>query len=297
MVGDSGRLQQILTNLAENAIKFTDRGGVQVIASRVESGAASLLEIRVIDTGVGISAEVQSRIFRRFEQGDSSITRRWGGAGLGLAIVKFLVAALGGEIRLSSTVNQGTEVVLRIPVEVVESEANATVTQLLTAVDENPAWPIRGARILLAEDNDANFFILGLYLSKAGCIVERAANGIAAVDLASRNPYDVILMDIEMPELDGYRGDPAHSLHGTRAPYRHRTILALTAHVTKGYRDLCFEAGCSGYLSKPIRKQALLEAVSLALKENNVKNVSILKPKPTLSLVEEHDELDESWPD
>ncbi len=284
VMGDPNRLRQILTNLAENAIKFTDDGGIEVFATRESAGVgkAPMLKIRVVDTGIGISAEAQSRIFQRFEQADTSITRRKGGAGLGLGIVKSLVSALGGEVLLSSSPNHGTDVCLHIPMEMV-SNLNAGGSQEPAIELEVPSMV--GAEILVAEDTLSNFVVIDLYLCRARCRVERAVNGLAAVDLASRKRYDLVLMDVEMPEMDGIQATRL-----IREKERQRNlipvpILALTAHVTKGYHDLCMEAGCTGYLSKPIRKQELLDAIAAALEKSRLRTESANIPVESNSAV------------
>lgn len=267
VIGDPDRLRQIVTNLSENAVKFTDSGSVRVEASRLDKGpgGGAGLQIRVVDTGSGIAPNAQVRIFERFEQADSSTTRRKGGAGLGLNIVRSLVEALGGSVSVRSNVGEGAEFLVLLPLEAVPEVAWAAQPE-----PEQPDLPrqwhaSQSARILVAEDTDANFAVLEIFLAKAGYVVTRATNGREAIDAAL--DADLILMDVEMPEIDGLE-----ATRRIRAAERHEArqavpILALTAHAVQGYRERCLSAGCSGYLSKPIRRQALLHAVGTALEE------------------------------
>jgi PAS domain S-box-containing protein len=260
VLGDPARLGQILVNLAENAVKFTESGFVRVEAAAVQPGPgrdAVGLKIRVTDSGAGIPEADLPRVFDRFFQGDSSTTRRKGGAGLGLSIVKSLVDALGGAVTVRNLPGQGAEFDVLLPLEPV-SEA-----------EKRPAVPHTDSFcILVAEDNDDNYAITQRHLSGRGYRVERAVNGCVAVEFAARKRYDLILMDLEMPEMDGFQATRLIRLNEDREGVRRVPILALTAHAVKGYRERCLESGCTGYLAKPVRKPALLDAVAAALTES-----------------------------
>jgi CheY-like chemotaxis protein/HPt (histidine-containing phosphotransfer) domain-containing protein len=269
VLGDPDRLRQIVINLAENAVKFTERGFIRVEVQRVTpgpSGEAGLL-IRVADSGSGIPIESQARIFARFEQVDGSTTRRKGGAGLGLNIVKTLVEALGGTVGVVSRVGEGSEFRVLLPLEPV---AEADLQALPEERKPASAGATAGARpptVLVAEDTEANFAVARIFLTTAGFLVLRANNGREAVELAPA--ADLILMDIEMPEMDGLEATrrirEAERAGGTKA----MPILALTGHAVQGYRERCLAAGCSAYLTKPIRKQHLVDAVRGALAVGN----------------------------
>ena len=263
---DPDRLRQIVANLADNAVKFTDAGFVRVEAGCRDAGEPDhvLMEIRVLDSGLGIPAEAREKIFDRFVQGDSSTTRRKGGAGLGLSIVKSLVEALGGQVSVRGRQGAGTEFRVTLPLA-------TTVEQ--GCCDPGPCegrpsgdvatTAVRPARILVAEDNDAGFAVLEAYLARAGHEVARAITGRDAVTAAAG--CDLVLMDIEMPEMDGLE-----ATRQIRALERERgaasmPIIALTAHALQEYRERCAAAGCSGYLAKPIRMQPLLDAVAAIL--------------------------------
>ena len=263
ILGDPDRLQQIVTNLAGNALKFTDTGGICVEALHLENGpfGRAGLEIRVTDSGPGIALDAQARIFQRFEQADSSTTRRKGGVGLGLNIVKSLVEALSGTVTVQSTPGEGATFSVVLPLAVAPQ----------SAADEAAAREIpgagagAGARIVVAEDTDANFAVLEIYLTKAGYAVVRAANGLEAVNAAT--DADLILMDVEMPDIDGLEATRRIRAHEHDQRRVAVPILALTAHAVHGYRERCLSAGCTGYLSKPIRRPNLLSAVRAALDE------------------------------
>ncbi len=265
VMADPDRLRQIVVNLVENAIKFTDQGGLKVEVFRLEAGPAggAGFGIRVIDTGIGIAPEDQSRIFLRFERGEVSKTRSKGGAGLGLSIVKSLVEALGGKISVKSSLGQGAEFSVVLPLVV--------APDVVPTRDLHPPLRNHGSevaegipsRILVAEDTNANFAIVEIFLQKAGHQVIRAVNGRDAV--AGAKEVDLILMDVEMPDMDGLEATRlirrAESEEGRAAV----PILALTAHALQGYRERCLEAGCTGYLTKPVRRDRLIETVRAAL--------------------------------
>jgi CheY-like chemotaxis protein len=247
VLGDATRLRQIVANLAENAVKFTDCGYVSVEAL----GAGTGLELRVSDSGAGVPEAVLPFLFDRFFQGDSSTTRRKGGAGLGLSIVKSLVNAMGGSVSVRNVPGAGAEFRVWVPIEAVAVVAEAPLPV---------AAPVAVGDILVAEDNDDNFAIVERHLTNQGYRLERAVNGLAAVSAAARKQFDLILMDVEMPEMDGLEATRLIRAGGSSVP-----IVALTAHAVMGYRERCLAVGCTGYLAKPVRKRELLEGVAAAL--------------------------------
>lgn len=261
---DPARLRQIVTNLAENAVKFTDEGFVRVQVGWREDAplGGPSLEILVADSGMGIAEEHHDRVFERFVQADSSTTRRQGGAGLGLSIVRALVDALGGDIAIRSRPGAGAEFRVWLPItplpDAVDTASGLPTDRRLPASDAG------GALVLVAEDNDINYQVVNAYLERAGYRVRRARNGIEAV--AAAFDVDLILMDLEMPDMDGVaatrairRAEHAHGIAPT-------PVLALTAHALQEYRDQALAAGCDGYIAKPVRMQALLDAVAGALR-------------------------------
>ncbi len=260
VLGDPGRLRQILVNLAENAVKFTSAGFVRVDAAFANAGSGPILELRVADSGIGIPEESHARIFERFVQVDNSTTRTRGGAGLGLSIVRFLAEALGGAVAVQSAPGRGSEFVVKLPLVVPSAapapEVGKASESTLPAV----------CRLLVAEDNDANFAIIERHLTNAGYRVDRAANGRLAVEAARQVRYHLVLMDVEMPEMDGLTATAGIREEEALRNLPPVPIVALTAHAVQGYRERCLAAGCSGYLAKPVRKPMLLETVAALVK-------------------------------
>ena len=272
-IGDSLRLRQVLINLLNNALKFTERGEVSLDV-QIDSSCDREAWVRfvVADTGVGIAAINQDRIFSPFTQVDQSNTRRHEGAGLGLAITSELIRAMAGSRSLQSEPGRGSTFSFTIPLmidaakidDVPDSEPAAhsdrTTHQLLTQARSGPAL-----RILLAEDTRANQILVTRILNKRGHAVEVAADGIEAVELAQRGHFDVILMDLQMPGMDGIEATAAiRALPGTQ----HTPIVALTAHSMVGDRERCLAAGMGGYLSKPLNLHELIATVESAATGN-----------------------------
>ena len=266
-VGDPLRLRQVLVNLVSNAIKFTDVGSVRVrvqTVSTIENTAE--LRFEVADTGIGIPANKRRKIFEEFEQADSSTKRRFGGTGLGLAICSRLVHLMHGEIGVDSEEGKGStfffNVSLGLPANRPRvSEMITTAPVVLAAGNDEAAQtgPLPGLRILLAEDSPANQKLAVGLLKKRGHQVVIANNGKEAYDTFLAQSFDLILMDVQMPEMDGYDATQA-----IRAAERdsHVPIVAMTAHAMRGDQERCLEAGMDAYLAKPIRAQALFEVVN-----------------------------------
>ncbi len=268
---DAGRLRQILMNLVSNAIKFTESGGVRltVFASEVDSRAARV-HVEVVDDGIGIAAESLPRLFQPFVQADSSMTRRFGGTGLGLAISKRLAQMLGGDIEVASTPGAGSRFHLWLDpgplagVRLLHAPTRAADTPEVAPESHAPA--LRG-RELLAEDTRDTRVLLRHVLTRAGLAVEIAENGREALEkaLAARGadePFDVVLMDMQMPVLDGYDATRALRSAGYTLP-----IVALTAHTMAGEREKCLAVGCDDYASKPNDRALLLAVVRRCLEK------------------------------
>ena len=282
---DPDRLRQILMNLVGNAIKFTEVGSVQVSA-RLQSGPAPRLVIDVIDTGLGIAAESLERIFAPFVQADSSITRRFGGTGLGLSISRQLARLLGGDLTVVSGLGRGSIFTVSIPTGSLENipMLSGSACDMLAerpSAARQASSKLPPCRILLVEDGATNRKLIRLVLERAGATVRCAENGRAGIDAAEAESFDLILMDMQMPVLDGYSAARELRRRGHAAP-----ILALTAHAMSGDMQKCLDAGCSGYLSKPIDPQRLLQAIAEALGSNSVdETLEILardRPAPAL---------------
>jgi signal transduction histidine kinase/ActR/RegA family two-component response regulator len=267
LVGDPVRLGQVLVNLLSNAVKFTEHGEVR-LTTRIANGpkdrarqpgdsgspAGPWLLIEVRDTGIGIDAERLARLFQPFEQGDASMTRRFGGTGLGLAISKRLVELMDGRLWGQSTPGAGATFVVQIPLRV----AVATQPAAATAPEASPpAHAAPSIRILVAEDNLVNQRVAVRMLRRLGYESDVVGDGRQAVEAASRQPYDVVLMDVQMPEVDGLEATRRLKADGRRGPW----VIAMTAHALDEDRRQCFEAGMDDYLSKPVQLADLAAAL------------------------------------
>ncbi|MBA3974044.1 MAG: hypothetical protein C0504_07480 [Candidatus Solibacter sp.] len=255
VMGDRMRLTQVLANLVNNAVKFTDRGEVRVSGRARREGASWRLTFEVADTGIGIAPADQKRIFEEFRQADGSIRRQYGGSGLGLALSARLVALMGGAISVES--EQGAGSTFRFDI-VCPACAGGEAVQAPAAGDQTAS---RRLHLLLVEDNRLNQLVASKLLERDGHSVDIAENGIAALAAFSRSRYDVILMDIQMPGLDGLsaaREIRKREEAGDRTP-----ILALTAHNGREDHLSCTEAGMDGFLSKPFSRDQLRDALAL----------------------------------
>ncbi len=255
--GDPTRLRQIVLNLAGNAIKFTDEGRVGInIAVATETEAATTLRFEVSDTGVGIAPEARSRLFQKFAQADVSITRRFGGTGLGLAISRQLVEMMGGTIGFDSEPGKGTTFWFEL------SLPRAAAALSAPAVTEQKVIPPNQRRsfdLLVADDNKVNQQVARLMLTHAGHRVDVVDNGLEAVKAVQRKTYDVVLMDVQMPELDGV--EATRRIRGLGGVWSRLPIIALTAHAMAGTDTEMLAAGMNDYLSKPFDAATLLSKV------------------------------------
>ena len=255
LLGDPLRLGQVLLNLVGNAVKFTEHGGVQV-RSRLQQREADQVWVRfeVADSGIGIRPEDQGRLFTAFEQADSSLTRKYGGTGLGLVISKRLVTLMGGEIGLDSTPGQGSRFWFTVCLGLGRCEGTAQAT----GVDPDPSAQLPPARVLLAEDEPINQEVTQDQLQHFGLEVDLADDGRQALDKARTTRYDLILMDMQMPQLNGLeatRAIRADSLN------RDTPILGLTANAFEDDRRACLEAGMDEHLSKPVQEDVLRQTL------------------------------------
>ena len=258
--GDPTRIRQILLNLVSNAIKFTERGS---IVTRVHCAEAHphgvVLRVEVADTGIGIPDDVVGNLFAKFTQADQSIARRFGGTGLGLAISKQLVEAMGGQIGVESRVGSGSRFWFTLPLAVAVATAPGAAAAAAAAPPASAAKPGGGKRILLAEDVLINQIIAIEMLKTAGYQVDVADNGIEAVDAVEHQPYDLILMDVHMPSMDGLGA--TRKIRALGPPRGQIPIIALTADAVAGVREQYLAAGMDDFLSKPFNRSELLAVV------------------------------------
>jgi signal transduction histidine kinase/ActR/RegA family two-component response regulator len=266
-LGDPTRIRQVVLNLIGNALKFTRVGSVCVRGRMLPaSEGPPRLRVEIEDTGVGIAAEAHGLIFERFSQADGSTTRRFGGTGLGLAISRELVELMGGAIGFESRAGHGSVFFFEVPLESAPENARSSSGAPPRMVAPRPPSAVR---ILVAEDEPINRRIAVKILKDLGFVPEVAEDGARAVALHRAAPYDAILMDCQMPELDGYqataliRADEMGT--NVRVP-----IIAMTAHAMTGQRETCVAAGLDDYLTKPARREQVLEVLSALLATRRV---------------------------
>jgi PAS domain S-box-containing protein len=258
LVGDPTRLRQVLLNLLGNAIKFTESGEVSLrVAPDGNSAVPTALRFTVSDAGIGISADKLGRVFERFTQADSSTTRRFGGSGLGLTISKRLVELMGGRIWAESAVGNGSVFSLVVPFEV---WPGATLRAVIP-VDTGPEPALPALRILLAEDSPDNCIITVAYLEGTPYRVEIADTGAIACKMFVAGHYDLVLMDRQMPIMDGLTATRTIRKWEQANDRPPTPIIALTASALKGDREMCLAAGCTAFLTKPIKQEVLLRAI------------------------------------
>lgn len=262
-LGDPMRLGQVLINLATNAVKFTDHGSVTVAAKQQPGEDGPLLYFSVKDTGIGLSTENIGKLFTPFTQADTSITRRYGGTGLGLALCRELVTLMGGKIWCESLLGQGSTFCFTVaaplaPAGSFKEESAEGQPADKAAKARTLAERVAGLRVLLAEDNDLNQMLVKELLRKVGLAIDIAGNGLEAIEMVKAKEYDLVLMDVQMPEMDGLtataklREDPR---------FQDLPIVAMTAHAMAGDRERTLAAGMDDYLSKPLVAKELLNCL------------------------------------
>jgi PAS domain S-box-containing protein len=269
---DSARLRQAIVNLVGNAIKFTEEGSVRILVSFLRDGynGQPALRFDVIDTGIGIREDVLPQLFQPFNQGDSSVSRKFGGTGLGLAITRHIASLLGGELTATSVWGQGSTFTLTVPtgeLDGIHMLQRPTEVEYDSAAHtlQTPTESLRGTRILLAEDGFDNRELVRAVLLRAGADVAVVENGRLAVEKAERESFDLILLDMNMPEMDGYEATRVLRDHGYDKP-----IVALTANAMLGDRADCIAAGCNEYLIKPIDRKQLIQTIAAFIDKETI---------------------------
>ena len=257
LLGDPGRLQQVLINLIGNAVKFTDRGRVEV---RIEAARRSddrhPIRFTVTDTGIGIPHEVQKDLFDAFTQADSSPTRRFGGTGLGLAISRRIVELAGGELGVESEPGVGSKFFFTMPFDRLGTdEVPLELAARVLRPVARERRPRRSFQILLVEDNPVNQMVASRQLELLGYRADSVDDGQQALDALASADYDLVLMDCQMPVLDGY--EATRRIRAREIDRKHTPIVAMTAHAVKGDREKCLASGMDDYLSKPFRETDL----------------------------------------
>ncbi len=254
VIGDMARIRQILVNLVSNAIKFTEHGGVSIVVSTEEAISPSKirLSIKVKDTGIGMTPEQQQKLFEDYTQSNRSITRLYGGTGLGLSISQKLAHLMHGTITASGKPNEGSSFTLILPVGVIDSEQGETATDYpFQQISFKP-----GSRILISEDNHLSLKLATRILTNFGMIVDPVTNGKLAYEATLKHPYELIILDLETPEMGGI--DAAKLI---RASDPKTPILALTAHQKSDVESMCHQVGMNEVIQKPIDPKSLHKAL------------------------------------
>jgi CheY-like chemotaxis protein len=259
---DPTRLRQILINLIGNAVKFTNLGGIKIkVSSDKLSAGQHRLTFKIEDTGVGIEPAKRTKLFLPFAQADSSTTRKFGGTGLGLALSQRLAHALGGDIQLENAVSKangenGSTFVFSYVVAVPQVATPRPAPTSQPAAVSASEVSIAGKRILVVDDSADNRLLVSRVLTRVGAEVALAVNGLEAVEKATASEYDMILMDIQMPEMDGYAATRALRSRGYSKP-----IVALSAHAMEEDQRRSLEAGCNAHLTKPVNQRAIYDVI------------------------------------
>ncbi|GBE43441.1 autoinducer 2 sensor kinase/phosphatase LuxQ [bacterium BMS3Bbin10] len=257
LLGDPVRIRQILNNLIDNALKFTERGSVRVRAGYGHDGDEIVLRFEVCDTGLGLTAQQIARLFEPYEQGDSSVAVKYGGTGLGLSIARQLAQLMGGDLGCESVPDQGSMFWFTIRAR---EAGKAAPGHMAAPGAANAALGPLSGHVLIVEDNDINQMLIAAYLEQFGLSHETAVNGKEAVNMMQRRRFDVVLMDIMMPVMDGL--EATKQIRALGAPAAKVPIVALTANAMRGDRETYLAAGMDGYVSKPVSAADLFTALA-----------------------------------
>ena len=267
LYGDAGRLRQVVINLLSNAVKFTEQGRVTVRVNARGTTDASLVRVEVSDTGIGIDAATLERLFQPFTQADSSTARKYGGTGLGLTISAQLIEMMGGTIGAHSIPSKGSTFWFQLELPITtQGDQTIQVPGRFSALGErDPAGNLTDTAplVLVAEDNPVNQMLATRQLDRCGYRTEVVGNGREAVDATERTSYAAVLMDCQMPDLDGY--EATREIRQREVPPAHLPVVAMTAHSMSGDREKCLAAGMDEYVSKPIRTSELNDALTRAI--------------------------------
>ena len=279
---DQGRLRQIITNLVGNAIKFTDRGGVRVTMKLAMAADAPMLVVAVKDSGIGIAPDKLDAVFDPFVQADTSVSRRFGGTGLGLAISQRFARALGGDITVESALGEGSTFTLTTTVgslagiSMLSAEQAVPVDEGVNPINSRPQWIFPRRRVLVVDDGAENRELVRLVLEEFGIEVEEAENGLVGVQKTLAGTFDAVLMDVQMPVLDGLSAARRLRERGCQVP-----IISLTAHAMKGFEKQIEESGCTRWLVKPIDIDRMIEVMAELLGGQRVEDAAASRVSDT----------------
>ena len=259
---DPVRMRQCVSNLVSNAVKFTREGGIDVSLSLAPAeGGRTRVAIAVADTGIGMDEDASARLFQAFSQADGSTTREYGGTGLGLAISRRLARMMGGDIEVFSRPGHGSVFTFTFLADPPVGKAGAGTTEDQPAT--SGATHLRGARVLLTDDNAVNRQVVRMFIQPQGAIITEACNGLEALQALAREPFDLVLLDVHMPIMDGI--EAIRRIRASKDDWRNLPVIALTADAMSGDRERLLGLGMSGYVSKPIDQGELLSTISRAL--------------------------------
>lgn len=259
LIGDPVRIRQVLNNLIDNALKFTEQGSVQIRAGFGRDGANVVVRFEVHDTGIGLSDEQISRLFEPYAQADNSVAGKYGGTGLGLSIARDLARLMGGDLGCESTPGSGSMFWFTMRAKEAAQEAQAEAPAPERTPRPAKLGPLTG-HVLIVEDNEVNQMLIAAYLDQFGLTYDMAANGVEAVSKVQGKPYAAVLMDIMMPVMDGV--EASKQIRALDTPVAKIPIIALTANAMKGDREIYLSAGMDGYVSKPLSAASLFSALS-----------------------------------
>lgn len=281
LIGDATRLTQILVNLIGNAIKFTHQGSVSIeVYNKEQNENQVALGFKIIDTGIGIDKEKLDEVFERFNQGEDSTTRNYGGTGLGLSIVKRLILLQDGDIEVSSERGKGTTFSFYIPYEIAKEQLNAVP---VANVDHFKDISNTALRVLVVDDNAINQSLMKHLLSQWNIDFDMVSNGLEAVEYLRKKDCDLVLMDLQMPQMDGYTAtQQIREILKLDIP-----IIAMTAHALPGEREKCLSRGMNEYLSKPIKEEELFKLIaSFGLKESKSEEINVRETNPVFEYID-----------
>jgi CheY-like chemotaxis protein len=259
---DYVRVHQCVANLISNALKFTKAGEVTVSVTQQGTDTGdSLISVAVTDTGIGISEESASRLFSEFSQADDSTTRRFGGTGLGLAITRKLARMMGGNVTVTSRPGEGSMFTLTFRAG--SASQSSALPPPEASADNRASVALQGLKLLLVDDNAVNRSVARLLLAPSGVIVTQATNGREALDRLAEQPFDLVLLDVHMPVMDGT--ETIRHIRASKEPWRDIPVIALTADAMSGDRARLLALGMSGYASKPIEQRVLIQEIQRVL--------------------------------
>ncbi len=275
VIGDPNKLLRIFINLINNAIKFTEKGQitVEVLTHKITDSRISLTA-KIHDTGIGIPANKVNLLFQNFSQIDNSNTRKYGGTGLGLAISKKLIEAMGGQISVESIPNVGSTFQFSILLDLSLQTQSKEIPLSMPKLDKNPVPSIDLGHVLIVEDSEDNRRLIGLFLRNSKCNIDYVENGADAISAFKKKSYSIILMDMQMPILNGYDSVIAIRKIEYDNKMAHTPIIAVTASAFNSDRDRCLEVGCDAYLSKPFRKDELIRLMTTLIQNHSIKSES-----------------------